>query len=119
LKFPSREWLYFDLEQRAAKHEQTKREGFGFDALVRLNRLGVALALAVTLLAAGNALIAQSTVQGTSVTSITDQRMPAAEVKSATPYLPDAPTPIRLHEGGDLQIFPKAYLVPLHAAPAT
>jgi hypothetical protein len=119
LKFPSREWLYFDLEQGAAKHEQTKREGFGFDALVRLNRLGVALALAVTLLAAGSAAIAQPTVQGTSVTSAADQAVPAAEVESTTPDLPDAPTPVRFQEGGNLQIPPKTFLVPLPAAPTT
>ncbi len=119
MKFPSREWLYFDLEQGAAKHEQTKREGFGFDALVRLNRLGVALALAVTLLAAGSAAIAQPTVQGTSVTSAADQAVPAAEVESTTPDLPDAPTPVRFQEGGNLQIPPKTFLVPLPAAPTT
>jgi hypothetical protein len=119
LKVSSLEWLCFDAEQAAVKHEQTKRAGFGFDELVRLNGLWGAAALAMTLLAAGSAAIAQSTGQGPGVEGVADRMLLRAGSESATPGLPDAPIPIRLQDGGDLQNSPESDSVPSNALRAT
>ncbi len=114
MKFPSLEWLCFDAAAMAAKPEEPKIAGFGFDESVHFNGLGAVLAVVLMLLAAAGGAVAQSTEQETAVAGAADQS--EAEGGSAAADLPDAPVPVRFQLSSDSAA---TNAVPWYVAPAT
>lgn len=87
------------------------------DELVRLNRICGAASLAIILLAASHPAIGQSTDLG--VAPAADRVGSGAAGEPATQDLPDAPIPIRLQNGDQLQVSHVSDSVPARPAPVT